>query len=385
MVGRAPKKPRTKASDPISRPQGSRVSPGMTIHQSDPESGSSPQPVVCVSVPGDPPPAVSNTIGDFATASAETEINGYLQNLLNDYPDLPLVSSGATDSFWPATENLLPDPPPDLYGTFSFGGTSAVSGPRQASLADSHTSSMSNKHTSRFPVQKRTTESVRSQLAEQTDVRIPPNYRDRSVVSHYPHAAALMRTIECLEEQLQVPQVPIDQAVRLNRQAMAKVREVSNTDGFRRCQSCPLLVAIIMDLVVRLYELVVLSMQCPAGEGEGDDVSFPGRQSPFQQAAGMGGERPSGGSSPGSANSGGSEPPIFQFGCLEFDPDEQEIFGAAMVRRDLRRCVETIQYCSQEILQRQATNLRNGPLSRGVSQSRNPSDHVHTQWYQEMG
>lgn len=108
MVGRAPKKPRTKASDPISRPQGSRVSPGMTIHQSDPESGSSPQPVVCVSVPGDPSPAVNNTIGDFATASAETEINGYLQNLLNDYPDLPLVSSGATDSFWPATENLLP-------------------------------------------------------------------------------------------------------------------------------------------------------------------------------------------------------------------------------------------------------------------------------------
>ena len=194
-----------------------------------------------------------------------------------------------------------------------------------------------------------------------------------------------MRTIECLEEQLQVPQVPIDQAVRLNRQAMAKVREVSNTDGFRRCQSCPLLVAIIMDLVVRLYELVVLSMQCPAGEGEGDDVSFPGRQSPFQQAAGMGGERPSGGSSPGSANSGGSEPPIFQFGCLEFDPDEQEIFRAAMVRRDLRRCVETIQYCSQEIPQRQATSLRNGPLSRGVSLSRKPSDHVHTQWYQEMG
>lgn len=92
-------------------------------------------------------------MGDFAAVSVETEINSYLQNLLSDYPDLPLVSSGATDPFWPAIENLLPDPPPDLHGTFSSGGTSAVLGRRQASLASSHTSSMSDKHTSGFPVQ----------------------------------------------------------------------------------------------------------------------------------------------------------------------------------------------------------------------------------------
>ena len=63
---------------------------------------------------------------------------------------------------------------------------------------------------SRFPVQERTAESVRSRLAEQTDARIPQSYRDPSVVSHYPQAADLMRNYEYLEEQLQIPRVPID-------------------------------------------------------------------------------------------------------------------------------------------------------------------------------
>ena len=395
MVGRAPKKRRMDASDQIPRPQSS-VPPSVTFHQSGPQSGSSPQPVLSVSMPGNPPPAVNN-IGvdgpDFAMGefndSPETDINSYLQNLLTEYPDLPLVPPGATNSLWLGTENLLPNSHPEIHEISISDGTSAAPDPLQTSLASSHTSGMSDKHSPGF-LQGRTAESVRSRLAEHTEARVPSSYRDRSVVSQYPHAAALMRIIECLEEQLQIPRVLIDQAMRLNRQAMVKVREVSKTDEFRRCQSCPLLVATVMDLAVGLYELVILSIQRPAGEGDTvplpDQNNVPWQQSPFQQPAGMG-EMPSGGSSPVSAISGGSEPPLFQFGCLEFDPDEQEIFRAAMVRRDLRRCVETIQYCSQEILQRprQGGNLHGGPLSRGVLQSRTPSNHAHTQWYQEMG
>lgn len=254
-------------------------------------------------------------MGEVTGISAEVEINSYLQNLLSDYPDLPLVSPGATNPFWLAAENLLPHPRSDIHGI-------------------STSESMSNKHIEELPAPERTGESVRSRLAEQTDERVPPSYRDPSVVAGYTHTAALMKIIESLEEQLPISRVPIDQAMRLNRQAMAKVREVSNTDEFRRCQRCPLLVATVLDLVVGLYELVLLFIQRPASEGDtvslADQNNLPWPQSPFQQRARTG-EMPSGGSSPGSAISDGSEPPLFQFGRLEFDPDEQEIFRTAMV------------------------------------------------------
>lgn len=380
MVGRAPKKQRKKASDRILHPQESRVPPSPTSPLSDPESGVSQQPLVSVSMAGHRPTTVNNTMGDgfiltngeFTAVSADTEINSYLQNLLSNYPDLPLVSPGATDPFWLGTENLFPDLRPNIPGISISEG-------------------VSDKHTLGFTIQERTADSVRSRLAQQTDARapIPLRYRDKSVTSAYPHTAALMMTIECLEEQLQTPQAPIDQAMRLNRQAMARVREVSKTDEFQRCHSCPFLVATIMDLVVGLYEVVILSTQRPAGEEDavplGDENNLPWRNSLFQQPMETS-EIPSSRSSPRSAISGGSEPPLFQFGCLEFDPEEQEIFRAAMMRRDLQRCVETIQYCSQEILQQQkpTADLRSGPRD-GSFQPRMPSNKIHTQWYQEMG
>ncbi|KAF7519317.1 hypothetical protein PCG10_010071 [Penicillium crustosum] len=380
MVGRAPKKKRMKANDRTLRLRESRVLPSATLPQSVPQSGSSQQPLVSASRTGHQPTSVNTTMGgdsiltmgEFTAGSADTEINSYLLNLLSDFPDLPLVSPGATDPSWLGTENLFPDLCTELSGISTSEG-------------------MSDKHTLGFPIQERTADPVRSRLAEQNEARAPvsPSYRDNSVISAYPHAAALLKTIECLEEQLQTSQVPIDQAMRLNRQAMAKVREVSKTDEFRRCHSCPLLVATIMDLVVGLYEVVILSTQRHAGNEDAvpleDGNNMPWHNSLFQQPVETS-EMPSSGSSPRSAIGGSSEPPLFQFGCLEFDPEEQEIFRAAMMRRDLRRCVETIQYCSQEILQQQkkASDLCSGPRNRGF-QSRRPSNKIHTQWYQEMG
>lgn len=398
MVGRAPKKRRTKADDEIlPLPQESRVTPSANLYQSAQKSRSFSQPEASMSMLEGHLPALNNSMGgfamgDYSAISTEAEINSYLQNLLSEYPDLPLISSGATDPFWLSTGNVVLDQPSDMHKTSKSDGASATTGPRQQSVPSSHTSAtsvMSNKNTPSSVGPLQTAESVRSRLAEHTDTRVPSIYRDQSMVSQYPHAAALMRIIEYLEEQLQIARVPIDQAMRLNRQAMTKVREVSNTDEFRRCQSCPLLAATVMDLVVGLYELVILSIQQPRGEGDAipspDQNNLPLGQSPLQQGIGTV-EMTSDGSSPASAISGASEPPLFQFGCLEFDPDEQVMFRAAMVRRDLRRCVETIQFCIQEIIERQklTTNSRDSPISRGISQARGPSSNVHTQWYQEM-
>lgn len=73
-----------------------------------------------------------------------------------------------------------------------------------------------------------------------------------------------------------------------------------------------------MDLVVALYEVVIISIQRPADEGDGispDHSGMPVRLDSSQQLAGTG-EMLSGGLSPGSAIRGGSGAPLFQFGCL---------------------------------------------------------------------
>ncbi|RDW83886.1 uncharacterized protein DSM5745_04212 [Aspergillus mulundensis] len=58
--------------------------------------------------------------------------------------------------------------------------------------------------------------SIRSGLPDHAAAFVPKVYRDKSVVSQYPHAAALMRIVESLEGHLQTTQAPIDRAMCLN-------------------------------------------------------------------------------------------------------------------------------------------------------------------------
>ncbi|KAJ5266582.1 hypothetical protein N7478_009390 [Penicillium angulare] len=311
-------------------------------------------------------------MGNFISYSTGSETDADLQTLLNDYPDLPFLSSGAAHSST-ASEHLITGLHRDINETSSSEGISRTPGTQQITQVTPH-----------IPIipENQTLEIVRSRLAEQTDSRVPPVYRDRSKVSQYPHAAALMRIIEGLEEQLQISTIPIDQAMRLNRRAMAKIREVGDTEGFRQCNSCPLLVMTIMDLVLGLYELVIVSIHHPSDQGDSLSPLDPNTQN-FESGKLSDTSR----ASPRSNISGDSGPPIFQFGCLEFDPDEQEMFRIALVRRDLRRCVETLQWCGNEVLprhNRQVASLRGS--DDGVSRpAKVSSGAVQTQWYQEMG
>lgn len=131
-----------------------------------------------------------------------------------------------------------------------------------------------------------------------------------------------------------------------NRDAMFKVRAAINSEESKRCQSCPSLVATIMDPVVSLYDLVLLSIQNPAYEDE--IMSFPVADSLSDELE----NSLNGSSRESSCGSGSKTRPLFQFGCLGFDSDKQEIFRNATMRRDLRRYIETIHLCRREIQQR---------------------------------
>ncbi|GFG13148.1 hypothetical protein IFM5058_06303 [Aspergillus udagawae] len=125
----------------------------------------------------------------------------------------------------------------------------------------------------------------------------------------------------------------------LNRQAILKVRDILGSHEFQHCQSCLSLVATVMGLVVGLYEVVSITIHQPATATRGGPIPD---SSPSELA-------PSAPSVIGMS--------VFRFGSLEFDPDEQEIFETAMVRRDLSRYIEAIRHCSQKIHQQQQLEI----------------------------
>ena len=394
MVGRAPKRRRTQANDQqIVYPQEPQplLDANLLLDHAGPDSGPSPQSLAAAlstpavntttsttAVDSDGP---GFTMEGFGAMAAEMETNNYLQNLLSDYPDFPFVSSGPSDPFFRIAEPVKL-PYADIIGTSGSENTFTYTpGRHQQLLASYNTSDASGQHTPGSLTQERTAESanMRSRFPEQPAARVSSSYyRDQSVISNYPHTAALMKMVEFLEEKLQIQsQVPIDQAMLLNRKALTKIRDVRKTNEFQHCRSCPLLVATVMDLVVGLYELVIPTIQQrPASEAMPDHNSMLSEQSARTLD-----ETRRGGSVSSAAASHGNSEALFYFGCLEFDPDEQEMFRAAMIRRDLRRCVETIQFCNQEMMKQRKASLRVPPDNNA---SLSTDEHVHTGWYQEM-
>lgn len=368
MVGRASKKQRTGVEShrsPRDEPTteavpGNRVSPGPLLFDPSPAEPS----FITIHEPMHPL--------THLPLSDTVEVNRLsLQNALGDYDDIPLVPE-AGDEFWIEAANLVQGANPD--GPNSDGVGDIASNPHQAP------NTAPDEYMRVLPGDT-SASSFRSQVLERTAAHVPREYHDKSVVAQYPHAATLISVIEYLEGHLQIAKIPIDRAMRSNRDAMAKVRATIDSDEFRRCQSCPSLVATIMDLVVSLYEVVILSMQSPIGED--GMISWPELTRPPGET-----ENPLRPSSRGSSGgSGGIARPLFQFGCLEFDPDEQDIFRNAMMRRDLGRCVETIQHCSQGARERQnrAADLNGAHHNSGrMRLTRSGADRAQLQWYLEM-
>ncbi|KAB8234396.1 hypothetical protein ETB97_003502 [Aspergillus alliaceus] len=134
-----------------------------------------------------------------------------------------------------------------------------------------------------------------------------------------------------------------------------------------------------MDLVVGLYEVVSITIHQPTNAAHGGStpdssafISTGQSEIPSELAP---------------TASYAHDVPVFQFGCLEFDPDEQENFRNAMVRRDLVRFIEAIRHCSREIHRRQLLGNQEDNIAvqhGGFRSTRSCTDRVQLQWYQEM-
>jgi hypothetical protein len=358
MVGRTPKKRRVNDD---------RLEPVPQTNSGYPAVG----------LPGEPLLAFSYNVDGITTSGDVSGLDEFpMPGIEGDssFPNLfgeDLFDPSWEKVPWPSADDLLNAPEPAGLAALSAESTDSASAQRASlsGVSDQDVPGLLLSHDQRAT-------SVRSRLSEKVQ-SVPPSYRDKALTSQYQHAAGLMNLIERLEDLLQTSRVPIDQAMQVNRQAMSKIREIIKMEEFRRCRSCPALVATMLDLALGLYELVTLSVgRCPAETGR---VCRPDQSdASLQENLSL-----SSGDSMSSPATTADDPPPFQFGCLELDQEEQANLRRAILRRDLRQCRETIQYCGTEI-PRQQTQPTNPHEGGNNVPSRLSSAQVHAQWYEDM-
>ena len=174
----------------------------------------------------------------------------------------------------------------------------------------------------------------------------PQEVTERSGLLHqsdlentYPHIYSLGRIIGLLEGHIQNKTTAVDEVMRVNKACMTEIAEIMNTQFFRRCKSCRMLVLTAMDLVITLYEL-----------GVSEDVKSTSQ------------------SSSQSTSRARAQKASLQFGVFQFEPEDHAMFRNQIVRNELKRCIQ--------VIQGQSSELRTCSGDRST-----PSHKVHQNWF----
>ena len=155
----------------------------------------------------------------------------------------------------------------------------------------------------------------------------------------FPYISALGTIIGLLEGHLQNKATAIDEVMRVNKECMTKIVVIMNSEVFKRCKSCRMLILTALDLVITLYE-----------KGVSEDV----RSAPQS-------------SRPQLIDHTGAEKATLQFGVFQFDPEDLAMFRNQIVRNELERCIQMIQGQCTEFGSR-------------LSVASTPSHKVYQQW-----
>ncbi|CAD6585413.1 MAG: hypothetical protein ASARMPREDX12_001991 [Alectoria sarmentosa] len=171
-----------------------------------------------------------------------------------------------------------------------------------------------------------------TQLHEASD---PP-----SLPGSFPHISALGKIIGHLEGHIQNKAIGVDEVMRINKTCMTGITEIMNSEVFKSCKSCRMLILTAMDLVITLYEI-----------GVSEDS-----RSTLQS------------SQPQSIDRSRTKQASLLFGVFQLEPDDHVMLRNQIVRIELERCIQVIQI--------QSTELRDSSSDKSM-----PSHKIHQQWF----
>ena len=192
-------------------------------------------------------------------------------------------------------------------------------------------------------------------------------------VPRYPHVEQPASLIDTLETYMQLPVMSIGRALRINRHILKSLRAISNLECFKSCRSCLALVATTFDMVVGLYNAAIRNKptcasadHSPAGETGHELLPSPTRRSIA-----------------GSTNVA----PIFRFGSLELEPEEQALLRKQITKMDLQKLITIIEVIYKRDSEESQVSSNVGSYCHRSNWlcPANGCFKVKVMWYEEIG
>ncbi|UKZ72389.1 hypothetical protein TrVFT333_000018 [Trichoderma virens FT-333] len=235
-----------------------------------------------------------------------------------------------------------------------------------------------------------------TELGAKSTVAASQSWRDSNGLKRYHHAAALTSVIESLERCSLSTAPTMDRIMSVNRKAMTSLPPIMAMDGFKMCHSCPMLVTTILDLILSMYESALDSMQSDLADNaqttehwNDGSIGSQSQGSPSRSALSPPDVVTADASTTSSSITSSlmrQGRPVFSFGCLELEPDEQVMLRSLLLKRDLLKCIDTIRSCHGEwkrLQQAQAAPSEDHQSPGQKKPSLASRNHLQ-EWYQGM-
>lgn len=202
----------------------------------------------------------------------------------------------------------------------------------------------------------------------------------------------IINIIATTEAHLQRASIPIDEAMCTNKACMSQISRTMENEEFIKCNSCSLLIATAMQMVIMLYEKALsASDHANSGPVKDDSDLCSGTTLAGSPHSTTSSTLPNFSSSSRSQNdqqhvvSGSSarpscsNMPSLQFGVFQFEPDEATWFRNQIIRNELQRCVQTLRACNTEQQKSKQQGATGGPPPGLLA-----GDKVRKSWLLEM-
>ncbi|ERF68966.1 hypothetical protein EPUS_09020 [Endocarpon pusillum Z07020] len=191
--------------------------------------------------------------------------------------------------------------------------------------------------------------------------------------------------------------IPVDEAMRTNKVCMSQISRTMENEESLKSNSCSLLVATAMQMVILLYEKALSTSDQGHSCSVKDDSNLCGgtmlTRSPHSTMSSTLTTTNNNSSesdndqqhalSSFSTSPSRSRMPDLQFGVFQFEPEEQTWIRNHIIRKELQRCIQTLRAChSDEHQSRQQSAPTGGPpdLAGGDGAARKCVDCLFTRW-----
>lgn len=205
----------------------------------------------------------------------------------------------------------------------------------------------------------------------------------------FPYLLPIINIIATTEAHLQRASIPIDEAMCTNKACMSQISRTMEDEEFIKCNSCSLLIATAMQMVITLYEKALFtSDHANSGSRKHNRDPYSGMMLTGSPQLAMSSSMPTTINNTSTSNSSNNDQqhlvssfsarrtssnrmPSLQFGVFQFEPEEPLYFRNQIIRKELQRCIEIFRACHTDEPSQKSKLLQTGAsaMTGGFSSS----------------